>query len=490
MLYTLSIERRKNFMNYKFKTKPYAHQLKALEMSWDRPYFAYFMEMGTGKSKVLIDNISMLYDNGKINGVLIVAPKGVVKNWYEGEIPTHIVKHIDYKCVLWQSLINAKQQKKLNTLFEAGEDLHVLVMNVEALSTKKGVAFAEKFLNSHRAMMAIDESTTIKNPNAKRTKNIVGIGKLATYRRILTGSPVTKSPLDLYKQCEFLEDELLGFNSYYAFRTRYAVMRTANFSGRSVQIVVGYRNLDELSEKLKAFSYRVLKDECLDLPKKTFMKREVMLTEEQTKAYLQMQKLAHAQLDGKMMTTATVLTQLMRLQQITCGHFTADDGTIHEMPNNRIGELLDLLYEIEGKVVIWAQFQRDVSNILTALHNEFGEGCYVDYYGLTPQEDRQENIKKFQDPDSGVRFFVGTTQTGGYGITLTAASTMIYYSNGYDLEKRQQSEARIDRIGQEKPMTYIDIICENTVDTRIVKALRKKVDIATQIMGEELKAWI
>jgi SNF2 family DNA or RNA helicase len=490
MLYTLSIERRKNFMNYKFKTKPYAHQLKALEMSWDRPYFAYFMEMGTGKSKVLIDNISMLYDNGKINGVLIVAPKGVVKNWYEGEVPTHIVKHIDYKCVLWQSLINAKQQKKLDTLFEAGEDLHVLVMNVEALSTKKGVAFAEKFLNSHRAMMAIDESTTIKNPNAKRTKNIVGIGKLATYRRILTGSPVTKSPLDLYKQCEFLEDELLGFNSYYAFRTRYAVMRTANFSGRSVQIVVGYRNLDELSEKLKAFSYRVLKDECLDLPKKTFMKREVMLTEEQTKAYLQMQKLAHAQLDGKMMTTATVLTQLMRLQQITCGHFTADDGTIHEMPNNRIGELLDLLYEIEGKVVIWAQFQRDVSNILTALHNEFGEGCYVDYYGLTPQEDRQENIKKFQDPDSGVRFFVGTTQTGGYGITLTAASTMIYYSNGYDLEKRQQSEARIDRIGQEKPMTYIDIICENTVDTRIVKALRKKVDIATQIMGEELKAWI
>ena len=477
-------------MNYRFKTKPYDHQIKALEMSWDRQYFAYFMEMGTGKSKVLIDNISMLYDNGKINGVLIVAPKGVVKNWYEGEIPTHLVDHIDYKCVLWQSLINAKQQKKLDTLFETGEDLHILVMNVESLSTKKGVAFAEKFLNSHRAMVAIDESTTIKNPEAKRTKNIVTLGKLATYRRILTGSPVTKSPLDLYKQCEFLEDELLGFNSYYAFRTRYAVMRTANFSGRSVQIVVGYRNLDELSEKLKAFSYRVLKDECLDLPKKTFMKREVLLTPEQTKAYLQMQKLAHAQMNGKLMSTATVLTQLMRLQQITCGHFTADDGTIQEMPNNRIGELLDLLYEVEGKVVIWAQFQRDVNNILTALHNEYGEGCYVDYYGLTPQEQRQENIKKFQDPNSGVRFFVGTTQTGGYGITLTAASTMVYYSNGYDLEKRQQSEARIDRIGQEKPMTYIDIICENTVDTRIVKALRKKVDIATQIMGEELKEWI
>ena len=477
-------------MNYKFKTEPYAHQIKALEMSWDRPYFAYFMEMGTGKSKVLIDNISMLYDNGKINGVLIVAPKGVVKNWYEGEIPTHLVDHIEYKSVLWQSSITQTQQKNLNSLFETGEDLHILIMNVEALSTKKGYDFAQKFLFSHRAMMAVDESTTIKNPEAKRTKNICQLGLATKYNRILTGSPVTKSPLDLYKQCEFLSPGLLGHESYYTFRTRYAVMRTANFGGRSVQIVVGYRNLDELSEKLKAFSYRVLKDECLDLPKKTFMKRTVSLTSDQMKVYKEMSKLALASFNGKMMTTATVLTQLMRLQQITCGNFIADDGTMHELATNRLPELMDLLDEIEGKVVIWANFQRDVHRIIEAINKEYGPDSFVDYYGLTPQEDRQKNIKKFQDPNSKVKFFIGTTQTGGYGITLTAASTMIYYSNGYDLEKRQQSEARIDRIGQERPMTYIDIICENTVDTRIVKALRKKVNIATQIMGEELKEWI
>jgi SNF2 family DNA or RNA helicase len=477
-------------MNYKFKTEPYAHQIKALEMSWDRPYFAYFMEMGTGKSKVLIDNISMLYDNGKINGVLIVAPKGVVKNWYEGEIPTHLVDHIEYKSVLWQSSITQTQQKNLNSLFETGEDLHILIMNVEALSTKKGYDFAQKFLFSHRAMMAVDESTTIKNPEAKRTKNICQLGLATKYNRILTGSPVTKSPLDLYKQCEFLSPGLLGHESYYTFRTRYAIMRTANFGGRSVQIVVGYRNLDELSEKLKAFSYRVLKDECLDLPKKTFMKRTVSLTPDQMKVYKEMSKLALASFNGKMMTTATVLTQLMRLQQITCGNFIADDGTMHELATNRLPELMDLLDEIEGKVVIWANFQRDVHRIIEAINKEYGPDSFVDYYGLTPQEDRQKNIKKFQDPNSKVKFFIGTTQTGGYGITLTAASTMIYYSNGYDLEKRQQSEARIDRIGQERPMTYIDIICENTVDTRIVKALRKKVNIATQIMGEELKEWI
>ena len=207
-------------MNYKFKTKPYAHQIKALEMSWDRPYFAYFMEMGTGKSKVLIDNISMLYDNGKINGVLIVAPKGVVKNWYEGEIPTHLVDHIEHKTVLWQPLITKKQTAALDSLFQTGEDLHILVMNVEALSTQKGYDFAEKFLYSHRALMAIDESTTIKNPDAKRTKNICKLGRSSRYNRILTGSPVTKSPLDLYKQCEFLSPGLLGHESYYTFRTR------------------------------------------------------------------------------------------------------------------------------------------------------------------------------------------------------------------------------------------------------------------------------
>ena len=199
-------------MNYRFKTKPYAHQLKALEMSWEKPYFAYFMEMGTGKSKVLIDNIAMLYDQGKINGVLIVAPKGVYKNWYEQELPTHMPDHVEYVDVLWQSNINQKQQKELDKLFVTGEDLHVLIMNVEALSTKKGVEFAAKFLSCHKTMMAIDESTTIKNPDAKRTRHICSLGEYAPYKRILTGSPVTKSPLDLYKQCEFLEDELLGFN--------------------------------------------------------------------------------------------------------------------------------------------------------------------------------------------------------------------------------------------------------------------------------------
>ena len=160
-------------MNYKFKTKPYAHQLKALEMSWNREVFAYFTEMGTGKSKVLLDNIAMLYDKGKIDGVLIIAPKGVYKNWYDSEIPTHLVDHIQNKAILWQANITEKQQQKLDSLFESEIDLHILIMNVEAFSTKKGVNFAAKFLRTHNALFAVDESTTIKNPGAKRTKNIL-----------------------------------------------------------------------------------------------------------------------------------------------------------------------------------------------------------------------------------------------------------------------------------------------------------------------------
>jgi len=476
-------------INYKFKTKPFAHQLKALELSWKKEVYAYFMEMGTGKSKVLIDNIAMLYDNGKINGALIVAPKGVYKNWYDSEIPTHLPDHIDKKVVLWQATINDKQQKKLNTLFESGEDLHILLMNVESFSTKKGLEFARKFLSCHKTLMAIDESTTIKNPSAKRTKNILTLSKHSNYRRILTGSPVTKSPLDLYSQCQFLDPWLLDHQSYYSFRTRYALMKTANFGGRSIQIVVGYRNLAELSDKLQPFSYRVLKDDCLDLPKKTFMKRVIQLSDEQQKVYKQMKQSALAILNGKMITTVNAITQIMRLHQITCGHFKADDGTIQDLKNDRMNELMSVIEEVEGKAVIWAHYRHDVENIVKTIEKKY-PGSVVTYYGDTTQDERQSAIKKMQDKDSPVRFFVGTPQTGGYGITLTAASTMIYYSNGYDLEKRQQSEARIDRIGQEKPMTYIDIEAEGTVDERIVKALKAKVNIASKVMGEELKDWI
>jgi SNF2 family DNA or RNA helicase len=390
---------------------------------------------------------------------------------------------------LWQSNITKTQQEKLETLFEIETALHILVMNVEALSTEKGVKFASKFINSHKAMMAIDESTTIKTPTARRTKNIVGIGKHAKYRRIMTGSPITKNPLDLYTQCEFLDPWLLDFTSYYAFRNRYAEMKTMHLRGRSIQVVSEFKNLGELSETVKTFSYRVLKEDCLDLPPKNFIKRHIQLTPAQQKLYKQMKDQALAILNGKVSSTMTVLTQLMRLHQITCGHFTADDGTEQEVESNRMKELMSILEETDGKAILWANYQRDIKGIVDNIVKKYGPESVVDYYGLTPQEDRQDNIRKFQN-NPECRFLVGTPQTGGYGITLTQANTVIYYSNGYDLEKRLQSEDRAHRIGQKKTVTYIDLICEDTVDEKIVKALRDKINIASEVMGEELKEWI
>ena len=476
-------------MKYKFRLKPYKHQLTALEKSWNKENYAYFMEMGTGKTKVLIDNMSMLYDKGKIDGALIIAPKGVVKTWYEQELPAHLPNHIENVTILWQSNITKSQQEKLDSLFEIDTALHILVMNVEAFSTDKGVKFAAKFLNSHKTLMAVDESTTVKTPTAKRTKNIIDLGRYAKYKRILTGSPVTKNPLDLYSQCEFLDPYLLDFSSYYAFRNRYAEMKTMHIRGRSIQVVNEFKNLGELSDTIQNFSYRVLKEDCLDLPDKIFTKRHIALTPDQFKVYQQMKKQAIAVLNGKVTSTMTVLTQLMRLHLITCGHFTADDGTTQLLPNNRITELMNILEETEGKAIIWANYQRDVNQIIQHIVKEYGQGSVVDYYGLAPQDERQENIKKFQNGDE-CRFLVGTTQTGGYGITLTKANTVIYYSNGYDLEKRLQSEDRAHRIGQKKAVTYIDIICEDTVDEKIVKALREKINIASEVLGEELKEWI
>ena len=478
-------------MNYKFKTKPYGHQLDALEASWNKEVFAYFMEMGTGKSKVLLDNAAILYDKGDINALLLIAPKGVYKNWYDSEIPTHLPDHVDTNIVLWKTSDKSKkQQLLLNTLFKPGSHLNILIMNVESFSSGNGSDIAYKFLASHpKSMVAIDEATTIKTPTSNRTKNILSLSKHCKYRRILTGSPVTKSPLDLYSQCQFLDPWLLDQQSYYTFKARYSICKKIQVNGRQVEIVVGYRNLGELSEKIKSFSKRILKEDCLDLPEKSYVKHYVELTKEQQKVYQQMKKEAIAFLDGKMQSSATVMTQLMRLHQITCGHFTSDDGTIKDLPCQRLNELMDILEKIEGKTIIWSHYTHDVKRIIKEIKRVYGDDSVVDYYGQTDTDSRSKNIKKFQTDDK-CRFFVGTTHTGGYGITLTAGSNMIYFSNGYDLEKRQQSEARIDRIGQTKKMTYIDIMTQDTVDERIVKALRNKVNIANTIMDEGFKEWI
>jgi SNF2 family DNA or RNA helicase len=475
---------------YPFKNKPFDHQAAYLERFWEDKEVALFAEMGTGKSFMLINNASMLYDKGKINAMLIVAPKGVYRNWYRSELPKHMPDHISSKMACWSPNPRKAEKMEMETMLNAVDDLRILIMNIEAFSTEKGTSFARTFLRVTNAFMAIDECTTIKTPTAKRTKGIIKVGRDARYRRIATGSPVTKSPLDLYSQCEFLGPDCLNASSYYAFQARYAILVERRMPTHTFKQIVGYRRLDELQEKLDAFAFRVTKEECLDLPDKVYTRRDVELTDEQRKAYDQMKFMALAQIDGELMSTNNALTQLMRLHQIVCGHGKFDDGQEFDLPSNRITELMGCLSETNSKVIIWANYRKDIEKIKHAIQKEYGMTSVATYFGDTEAEERQNIVTRFQDPDDDLRFFVGNPRTGGYGLTLTAATVVIYYSNSFDLEVRLQSEDRAHRIGQTSKVTYIDLITPDTVDEHIVKALRNKINIASEVLGEDLKDWL
>ena len=472
-------------MEYRFKTKPFQHQLDALKESWNKEVWALFMEMGTGKTKVCIDNIAILYDKGKINATLIIVPNGIKRNW-RNELEIHMADHINYRVGIWSASPKKEEKKELDQLSIIADDLTLLIMNVEALSTTRGRDFARSFLLRNQSMCVVDESTTIKNHAAARTKNIIKLAELAKYRRIMPGSPVTKSPLDLFSQIQFLDPYLIDQQSYYSFRARYAVVVQRSVGTHSFQHIVKYQRLDELQEKIKNFSTRILKSECLDLPEKLYTKRVVTMTPEQLKAYVEMKKSALTFLENnKIMTAATVLTQLIRLHQITCGHVKTDDGEVKAIKNNRIHELLNVLEETGGKVIIWAVYRHDIRAIEKAIGDIYGKESVASYYGDTKDTIRQSIVDRFMDVNDHLRFFVGNPKTGGYGLTLTSSHTVVYYSNDYSLEVRMQSEDRAHRIGQTSKVTYVDLMAEHTIDEKIVKLLNAKIDLASQVMGED-----
>ena len=476
---------------YIYKTKPYAHQADVLKVSWDKVNWAYFLEMGTGKSKICIDNAAILYECGEIDTFIVIAPKGVYRIWAEIEIPAHMPDRLDAEVVRWRPNPPAALKKALMRLTAPAEGFRVLIMNVEALSTKKGQRFLVSVLRASKALLAIDESTTIKSPRASRTKALLKLAPLAAYRRILTGFPVTQSPMDLWAQCHFLDETLLGEcgDDFFHFQYRYAIINRRNVGSHSFNQIVGYRNLDELSHLLGQFSSRILKEECLDLPAKIYIQRNVSLSAEQERIYNELKRYALAHIeDEEFMTTQNVLTQLLRMQQVLSGYSRSDSGEIIEISDNRLDELMSCLEETAGKAIIWSRFRRDVKRIAAAIGKKYGADKVVTYFGDTSDDDRSDALVQFQNGD--VRFFVGNPQTGGYGITLTAARTMIYFANSFDLAIRMQSEDRAHRIGQSHHVTYIDLIAEDTIDTRIVDALRSKMDIASLVMGEELKEWL
>lgn len=493
------------------RTKPYAHQLEAVDCSWKAEYYAYFMEQGTGKSWVTLEVAWRQWQEGMIDSLVVIAPKGTYRNWVK-ELMDHWP--LDHNGVLdgvtiryWSSYRVKRIVDGLNEYLDVPIDLgefRVLLMNVEAFSanatggdrlTQKAgsISAAEylgEFLSRHRAMIAVDESTTIKHRKSKRSERIIRVRDRSVTRRILSGQPATNSPLDLWGQALFLKRGILEERTFTAFKQRYAIEATQYFGNRSFQSIVGYRDLYQLQAITARWSYRVLKSDCLDLPPKVYQTRDVDLSQEQRKVYneLATQFMSEAKA-GLITTVVDGLTRAIRLHQVVCGHLVSDVDPVSgmrkvtDLDNNRVNELIEALEEIQGKVIIWASYRRDFE-VLPRLLEKAGRKV-VTYWGGTSEADREKAKVDFQTGEADT--FLANPQVGGHGITLTAASAVIYYSNTHNLEHRLQSEDRAHRIGQTKSVTYIDLVARGTVDEKIMANLRAKRDLSGETMGDKVE---
>ncbi len=480
-------------MEYRFKTVPFKHQQTVFDLSHNKKFFALLMDMGTGKSKVLLDTAAWMFDSGHIDSLLIFANKGSYSNWVTEHIPIHMPDHITRKVFLWKGHSGRFEYeqglKDITTVLFQG--LKIFIMNIEAIAYPKSFAIAYNFVKAHKCMVVVDESTTIKNQDAKRTKSAIMLGRTAKATRIMTGSVVDNRPLDAYAQFEFLCHGCLGFTSYYSFRSQYAELAemTTKNSPRAFKVIKGYKNTEDLKRRIEQHSFIIKKEDCLDLPPKVYQKFFVELTEEQQKAYMELKKLSMTEIQGEMVSVKIVLTKLLRLHQLVCGHMKDDTGVIHHVKSNRIDAMMEVIEETNGQVIIWANYVEDIKMISEALRKEYGNEAVITYYGDTSTEERDRAKHVFKDGNQteGVRFFVGNPQTGGYGITLTGASTVIYYSNNFDAEKRNQSEDRAHRIGQTKTVTYVDLVARDTVDEKILEALSKKKSLSDEITSSNWK---
>jgi SNF2 family DNA or RNA helicase len=471
------------FGPFQYRTTPYKHQDEIFLKSRDLIAYGLFWEMGTGKSKPFIDTMAWLFLKGEIDGVIVVSDKGAYLNWEIEEIPRHM-PNIPYRIGHWNSHMRKAEQAVMERLMVAQDNtLDILCVNIEALSSERATLAVERFIKNHYCLMIIDESTSIKNPKAQRTLSAWKLGAQCDYRRIATGTPITQSPLDLFAQCQFLKPGLIGCNSFTAFRSYYATTILQSFGGRKPFLqITGYKNLDHLNRILQSFSSRILKTQCLDLPDKVYETLVIEHTPEQAAMYESLKRTAIIQLEQGLLTSTSALTTINKLMQINCGHVKLDDGTLLDVPSNRVNITVDLLETLGNeKVIIWCAYQRDVQLLLAEIKQRKLDGYAVHYYGLTTTEERAEHLRRFHT-DPRCQWFIGTAATGGKALTLVEANKTIYYSNTYQLEDRLQSEDRNHRIGQTNKVTYIDMVCPGTIDQKVLASLKTKQDLASQVL--------
>lgn len=495
------------------KTKPMKHQEEGLARMKGKRNFALFMEQGTGKTWLSLADLESCYMDGKVDGALVVAPKGVHTNWVRREIPTHVEVPTELYC--WKGRPGSNvQKKKLEEVFKPWvltnrrRPMRVLSMNIEALNTAAGLELAERFLKDGKMMIIMDESTRIKNPKAQRTKKAIKVAQLAIARRILSGTPMPRAPGDLFSQFEFLKKGLLGTTSYSAFVREYtelldpsdpemiAIMSASGSKfppqiprkdewGRPI-----YKNLDQLARMIQPHSYRVKKEDCLDLPPKVYKAVYFELTNAQRKVYEQLENdYSYLFVDEDMgmseeMSFASIAART-KMKQVTSGFINIygepvllppEDNPRFDAFTSWAEDMMELYPD--DQFIVWAMFDQELEQLYKWLKDK-GESVGT-YKGDTKDSDREALIDDFQA--GKVRWFLGNAAAGGIGITLTAAQWTAYYSCSFDNELRLQSEDRNHRIGTKGTVTYFDFIGESTLDEEILRNLDHKNKTAAAVI--------
>lgn len=474
--------------------KPFQHQQEVFERTRDKTHFGILWEQGTGKSRMLIDSAAWLYAQGEVDAVFVVAPNGVQRNWVTDELPKHLhqdVEHVSY-CYSSKRAGTKDNERKVEALL-AYEGFAILAMSYDAMITEAGKTLARRFLTQRRCLYVLDESTRIKNPTAIRTKTILASAKFAKYRRILTGTPITNGPFDIYSQMKFLDEDFWkheGFSSFTVFKQFFGVFRkmTNQHTGRLFDQCVAYKNLPVLQRILERCTSRVLKEDVLDLPPKVFSNRYYEMTPVQLRMYEELRNDYVTRLEGGEddIVAGLAIVRLMRLQQITCNYIPTEPDkplTMIGDKNPRLDLLADIVEDVPHQAIIWSRFTKDIDLICDLLGKKA-----VRYDGRVDENGRIETLNKFHGGEA--QFFVGNPAACSEGLTLTEAKTVIRYTNNFKLAERLQSDDRAHRIGQDKSVHYIDLVCQGTIDQHIVKSLLSKFDVASQLTGDTLRTWL
>jgi len=485
-------------MDYEYESAPFEHQHKIFLETRDLEAYGLFWEQGCGKTKPTIDTAAYLWEQGKIDALFVIAPSGVERNWITDEIPAHMPKRVRNRTYAFFYETGKAKRVSYKATLENGlrwSGLVVLAMSYDAFITEHGKKYAGQFMRKKRCLFVVDESQGIKKHDAIRTRTAMAAKKFAPYRRILSGTPVTQGPFDVYSQVKFLDEafwEAKGVGKWPVFKSYFGEFEQKPFGpgGRLIAICTGYKNVEQLAQWLPEISHRLTKDDALDLPPKLYQKCYVELTKEQWDHYesIRTEMMTIIKPGNNIVEAPLAITQALRFQQIVCGYVTDIDGNIVDVTdkNPRLAMLKGIVEEQTRPGLIWARFTKDIDLIIEMLA-KLGKRA-ARYDGSTNDDDRAKAKADFQA--GKLDWLVLNQAAGATGLTLVQAKVVIYYSNSFRLVDRLQSEDRAHRIGQTDPVTYIDLVSPDTIDEKIVRALREKKDIASLINGDTLKEWI